>query len=306
MKGIKWMLVSSIVISIFSLGLSKVNLIDYNQFNSDILRRNVYEAYQVILPEAKYYKQQKHRDRLEQIYLVNPIYQESKEPFLIMDNEHCSLDEIPIKVLQVRDSKPQELINMVQFQLNIAPTVKMDYIESLKKNLANIGIPTVYYGVVPKNHPYDRKYYKNYLLSTSNSYFYFKYIKNLEGTFKINIEPIGSHKFILNGQELESKEIGDILKQLISNNSNYVIHLTISKSTSFKDYFTMLEIAQSTIVDLRNLEAENRYEIPFENLPKEARKVITKEYPMRIIEENKGPFPVLDSIPDIIDPPFNF
>lgn len=51
-KSFRWMLVSAIFLCVFSLGLSRINLIDYKLINEIILSKNINYTHLLQLPEA--------------------------------------------------------------------------------------------------------------------------------------------------------------------------------------------------------------------------------------------------------------
>lgn len=295
LTGTKWMLIAASIVTLISIGLSKINLVDSVSYNAQVLSSNIYERYDLILPESDYFKRRIHPNRFERIFLVNKDYGDTSTPLYIMDNEHCTISELALKLLNEKNKRPQELQNILQFQLNIAPNVKMDHVERLKRELAYLDTPVLAYGVVPTDHPLDRKYYKGHIFPVANYAYYEHVTKDLGNTFKITITPLNSGNYLLNRKQVSTEEVRTTVADLIKTNPNFVIQLKFYSNTLFEDYFAMLLNARSAILDLRNAYSENQYKIAFDELPRDYQREVMSIYPSRIMDIRMGEFPFLQA-----------
>ncbi|WP_396589923.1 hypothetical protein [Allomuricauda sp. R78024] len=292
--GFKWMLGSALIISLMSFGLSRINIVDYKSLNEYVLSKNIYHQHNLELPESDYFEIQNNQERIERIYMIDIHDSLNSEPLLIMDSEYFSFETLPDKILEEKNRRWSGIRNSVQFQLNISPSIKMDYLQLLKKELANLNISYLSYGVVPKDFELDRKYYKNYMFSMVNQYHSKNFHGSEKGHFEILVELIHSNVYLLNNKQISASEFREHIKDLIKKHPDYVITISFNKDTIFKDYFFVVQNSFAAVLDLRNAQSIEVFGESYDELYYEKQKELIQEYPLRIIEVKKGAFPIFE------------
>ena len=76
-KSFQWLLTSAGIVITLSVGLSKINFIDYKAFNQHYLSKNIYHQYMLELPETDFYDRVIQRSLVDNIYLVENKTQHS-------------------------------------------------------------------------------------------------------------------------------------------------------------------------------------------------------------------------------------
>ncbi len=291
-SGYKWMFPAALLISLFSFALSKIDIIDYHLLNQRVLQKNIYEKYDLNLPLADYAAVGTRQDRFEQIFMVQ---NKKSEPIFIMNKEQFPLSGLGFRVLEEKSKRPQELRDIIIFQLNIDLDITMDQIETLKEELANANVHHLHFGVVPKDHQLDVRYYRNNYFMVANSAYYRGFNYNLDKHTLINVKPTPSGNYMVNGLAVAKKELRTNLRSLLVENPDYAILLEIKSNMSFNTYFNLVNNAHAAVLDLRETYCKNTFDSTFENLSRSNKLEAMNEYPLRLLEVRKGEFPQLEA-----------
>ncbi len=289
--NLKWMLFTVGVISIVAFGISKINLIDYKAINQKFLAKNIHHNYKLELPETNSYDRCSHRSLIENIYVVKSKNQNETEPFIIVGNKKIDLYELKEIIKDWQSMRSEYEIPHIIYQLHIDKTIKMEFINQLKNELSKFGVERIAYAVVPKDIEYDIRFYKNRLFQTRIMNWYSdrfnpKDIYNDINGFqnKININQTISGKCVINNKPVENDKIKQVLRHLITNDTDYIIKYHVNDSLDFLDYFRIISYSRELINELKNEYSKEMYSEQFDCLDEEKAKDINRKYPLRIFE----------------------
>lgn len=297
-KGYKWMLRSAVVLSIFSIGISQINILDYQGLNQMILSQNVYDAYDLNLSKVKFYQVAKRQDRFEKLHMVQD---EGSAPIFISGDNYCEFHELLALVLEKKFKRPRELRHLLTLQLNIGPTIKMEYVELLKEELALADISHLDFAVMPEGHELHEKYYLNHYFSIPNPPYFDFESRDVTHRFKIQIECTGPQRFLVNSKRIQKRDLEKHIGQLIAENPEYYAAVVVYPELDFKDYFFMIKSAREAVLNQRDEYCRENFgysymEMDNPALPTNIRKSkqeAIKKFPLRMLEERKGDFKVL-------------
>lgn len=308
--GYKWMLLSALILSLFSFTISKINILDYKGINQLILSQNTYHKYKLQPPKSKFYKVAKRKDRFEQLYMVNDSNNENTKPYFIMNKENFSLNALSSKILEQKNKRPQELRDVMTLQLNISLSMKMKYVEILKEELAIADISRLDFAVKPVNHELNEKYYVNYYFSIANHPYYNFIQRDIENLFKIKIEYLEQQHYLVNSKIIEKQDLETHLLKLIEENPEYYMVVSIYPNLNFKNYFFMMKSASEAVLNQRDAYCRQTYGLSYMqlddiSLPASTRKrkeEAVQMFPLRLTEERNGDFKILKDYYQISHP----
>ncbi len=233
-KAYKWMMISLIVVSSLSFGLSKINIVDYKAFNESVIANRLDSTYHLRVPESSsYYKSSRRFTHLPSIALVKPKNietQEQNELIFIGDTQYDSWTLID-EVKRIKTTFPEELHWNMPMYLMIDENIVMRRVNQLTKNLAIADIEILWYVVIPKKVEIDPKYYtlhqRTYLFTTKESHFLFNNDTNLERIKSypnaINID-VSTKGYTINDAMVTLKQFPIILQKQIMDNRRLRYH----------------------------------------------------------------------------------
>ncbi len=291
-KSLKWMLYSIVIVSIAAFGLSRVNLIDYKTINNNYLQKNIYNNYNLELPETDSYIRLYQRSLIENIYVVKTKEQLSDSgPIIIVDNVKIPLEKLHEKIMYWQSARDESEIPFMVYRLNIDKTVKADFVNKLKNELSKSGVKFIAFAVIPNSPKFDKRYYSDYSFPSRITKWNSTSLNPLEiynelTKFQniIEIMQTESGNCYINDTIIESNQIKKTIKILIQRNSDYVIKFYINDNVNFSDYFRILSYSKEAINELRNEYSEINYSKQFDWLANENQEEIRDKYPLRIIE----------------------
>ena len=292
-KGQKWMLISGAVISILAFGMSRVHLIDYNSINQNIVKKSIYNVYNLDLAEASHYEKLYNRSLIENIYIVESKQQGIKEELLIVNsNEHVKIDELHSKIAEWQSKRSDYDGSRIVYRLNIHQSIKMNYINQVKAELVKSGVSSIAYAVIPTNRKYDKKYYQNFsfLVDLPNwdierTAFEELYNSSSENQNIIEIKQYGSD-YLINNLSIKTDQIKNSIKTLIHQNSDYLIKFYVNDDVLFSDYFRVLSSVKMAVNELKNDYSNDKYAKPLDSLEEKEAKEIEQKFPFKILEIN--------------------
>jgi len=297
-KGYIWMLRSAVVLSLFSIGISQIHILDYQGLNQMILSQNVYDAYNLDLPKSKFYQVAKRQDRFEKLHMVQ---EEGPTPIFISGDDYCEFHELLALILDKKFKRPQELQHLLTLQLNIGPTIKMEYVELLKEELALADVSHLDFAVIPEGHELHEKYYLNHYFSVPNPPYFDVESRDVAHRFKIQIECAKPEHFLVNSKPIQKQDLEKHIRQLIEENPEYYAAVAVYPELEFKDYFFMIKRAREAVLNQRDAYCQENFgyaymELDDPTLPtaiREKKQEAIKKFPLRMLEERKGDFKVI-------------
>lgn len=297
-KAQKWMVISAILVSTLSFGLSKINFIDYRSINESIEGRRLDVKYQLKLPESEIYTMASIYSRYSRMSLVHQKMNAiENEPLLFINGKPSTFEEIPERMISIKSNLEEYEPFRMSPRLHVHSEVKMKYVNKVKRELAKTDIALLKFAVVPKNSKINDKYY-NHLEKTSfetvnqfhHLFDYQKAKERMNNYSNVVVIEIIKSKVLINGSLVESNDLKEIIQENILKNSDYGLELCYSEDTTFDVYFEALGTIKHAIVELRDEISLKKYGYKFSELrtvenqmEKEYHEIITR-YPFRFLE----------------------
>ena len=297
-KVYRWMVISLIVVSVISFGLSKINLVDYGALNEKVINQRLDVKYYLRLPTATTYKKASFRDMNRPVvYIVNskedltgPI-----EPILFLNKKECKISELTNEIITLKNKLPQELQIWMPVFLKVDKKVPMSFVNTVTKNLALADIQNLSFIVIPADGVHDSRYYINHerthLSKFNQSHFQFDYKNNLQQieTYSNKIEiHVLKGDYRVNSISVPKEEMANVLKSSIEKNLDYGIAINFNEGLTFDTYFEVISAINDAVFYLRNRESVEKYGMPFraleESFLRDSQKAVLQKYPLRYIE----------------------
>lgn len=290
-KSLKLMLLTAVIISTIALGLSRINLIDYNAINQKYLTKNIHYNYRLELPKTQNYEKLCRSSLIENIYLVKSKNHNETAPFIVVENNKTDIQGLKKIISDWQAMRDEFDINYMVYQLHIDKTVKMVFVNQLKNELAKLGCRRIAYAVVPQKPKYDIRYYKDcsfptQIINWHSEWFNPKKVYNDINRFQniINIKQSTSGECFINNKTIANTDIKKTIKHLITNNYDYIIKFHVNDSVKFSDYFRIILYSNEAINDLRKEYSLKNYSKQFEDLDYDERKEIQMKIPLHLFE----------------------
>lgn len=293
-KSLRWMLISIFIVSGLSIGLSRINLIDYKAINKTILKMDICYKYKIEIPESNVYARLENRYLIKNIYVATAEKSNNNKPILIIDDKKIELNLLS----QIIDNWQMDYdaidIPRIKYQLHIDKNIPMSFINNLKKELGNNCVSKIAYAVLPKIREYDKRYYRNYAIMLDipcsvtfdfipphlESYFD---LKNYENIIEIKTENKSLCHFNTSIVKIDS--LKEQIKWLIKKNPNYIIKFNTTNNDTFSAYLKLLSIINEAINELRNDYALSQYKLNFIELDEERKNALENRFPLRLYED---------------------
>nr|WP_299340556.1 hypothetical protein [Allomuricauda sp.] len=300
-RAFVWMIISAIIVSALSFGLSRINLVNYKALNEQVISRRLDVQYHLRLPTAAGYKQASFRYRHQPVVsVVTPKERTDRvESILLLGKEECTLAELTREIKKLKSLLPQELqIGMPVF-LQVDKQVPMAFVHKVAKHLALADIHNLSFLVIPADAVHDSQYYITYdrthLAILNQSHFLFDYEVNLKKkeTYANQIEiQVSKQGYRMNSSQVPKEELASVLRSLLEHNLDYAIAIKLSDELTFETYFTAISAIHEAVLYLRNKESVEVYGLSFRELEEsfltDSQKAVLNKYPLRYIEIWEG------------------
>ncbi|TKG93794.1 hypothetical protein EYV94_16250 [Puteibacter caeruleilacunae] len=281
----RWIIMALIIVSGLSIGLSKINLIDYKAINKMVLSKNIHTNYTLQLPESMIYEPAVKQSLMEDINVVfdkndsiNPT------PKIIIDSEEITLTELPKKVQEWQEKRHSVAIPFMIYRLYIHGEVKMAFIGRLKTVLKACGGNQIGYAVIPANYNYGhRPYPKEYIAVPLSSQITQLTIPAVPPTahqytaITINLHSKGD--MLVNEVLLHEQDHKSYIRSTIEKNPNYRFICHIDPNTPYRLYLRNYIQLKEIITALRNEYAMEKYGKKYDSLDWEDSKSVKRIYP---------------------------
>jgi hypothetical protein len=290
-NGLKWMIYSILIIALIAFGLSRINLIDYEKINQNILQNNVFYQYGLDLPETDYFERLDRPSLQEDIYLVKPKPEQAKSvPLIIADNEIIELNQLQEKVKLWQSTRDYYDIDLMTYCLYIDKTIKMNFVYQLKNELAKSGVIKIAFAVVPAHPEFDKRFYQvltfkmTLPLENMNQSQVFQINKVSERDQNIiNIEKAQSG-YAINNILVSPDHLKIILKRLILQTPDYHLKFRVNDTSPFSEYIRVISTIEDVINELRNEYSVINYSKQYNLLDYKELSEVIKKYPFRLVE----------------------
>ena len=302
-KAYKWMMVSILVVSTLSFGLSNIDIVDYKTLNEKIVNKRLDVKYHLRLPISKAYEIAtfRYEAHMPIISIVKPRGDQDEDsgPILFVGNRKCDIAALPAEVERITVRLPQEVQDRMPVYLMVDKDTPMKYVHRVTRALALADIQFLRYIVVPPEDRYDKRYYifqeRTHLSKFNQSHFLFDYEVNLEKlekySNKIEIQ-VSSVGYKIDDLTVAQKDLAEILLLKIEDNLDYAISINFNEGLTFENYFGAISAIYQAVFSLRDEEALQKHGIDFRSLDayyqRDARRTIMNKYPLRYIEIWEG------------------
>lgn len=259
-KSYKWLMVSLLVVSSLSWGMSRINLVDYKAVNEVYLRKNIQYNYNLELPESVYFERLQKLSLLVKIYVVKG--KNNSEPIIVADSEEVTFEKLHEKIKYWQSARSEFSIANMTYHLHIDKGIKMRFINKLKDKLIEFGARNISFAVVPLNPEYDLRYYyaesymfalpvryPNYDVDRTKNKVNKKKLGALKNVIEIRYQESG--KYFIKGDVVELGNLKSHIKRLIKRDSNNIIKISAGGDSEFAEYVMILSIVKKGIAELR-------------------------------------------------------
>ena len=284
-KALKWMLISALMISVLAFAYSKINLVDYQEINRIVLKKNIAYTYKLELAEADTFEYLHHRC-MSEIYVVKPLdTTKSTNPLIIFNGNELSFDSLEQKLLIYTNSMEDYSPSFSKFfRLHIDKSIKMSFINQLKGILANTGFRMVEYAVIPKNREYDERYY-TYCYSSWRLIDWKSYENADIDEFDILLSVSCFNDSVqINNIVYPKNDFYSTIKQQVEKHDNYLVTFSVNDEMTFADYIFVLSEYKRAVQTVRNEYAIIKYSTEYEMLGSEEYDIIRNKKPVSIME----------------------
>lgn len=307
-KSFRWMLLSFILLSVLSLGLSRINLIDYKTINQIILSKNINYSYHLQLPEAaRSERMNSESGRIATLWIAedknNPV---DGEPVVFIKHpgklETCQSEQIPFDSLKEYFACwNQHILEDILYDpcvIYAHRNVKMGYINKIKRSLAELGVIRIQYAVLPPMREYDDRYYTysafplvtgRYFADTDAWQELQEELNSAKDVSELHISETG--EILVDNIKIESNDFINFIRQMIQATPDYHIKYYISDNSSYAAYIFIVSNIMQAIYQIRNNYSLATYQQKYEELEWEKEKVVRRKYPYRVIEIPTGILP---------------
>ncbi|MEM7163025.1 MAG: hypothetical protein AAF487_11370 [Bacteroidota bacterium] len=99
----------------------------------------------------------------------------------------------------------------------------------------------------------------------------------------------GNNSYLMNGEPVRIPDLQSVLIEHMQE-TNYMIHLEYSDTTTFENYFQLLNTAQKSLKSIRDAYSIEKFQVTYEQSDPKEQKITRKAHPFRIrevkVEEN--------------------
>lgn len=303
MRAFKWMLVSMLIVTILSFGLSKVDIVDYKALNEMVINKRLDVQYNLRLPNSKVYQDKARRfSRLPAISLVTPKDSSSNQPLLFIDQTKINKEKLPLEILQMKEKLAYELQDFMPAFLKIDKEVPMSFVLEVRRELAFVDLHVINYLVIPSDAKYDKRYYRGwnrrFLSQFNTNYFapehntYLERANAVSNRIDISISNAG---YVIDGSFIPLDKLAVVLRKRVIENLDYGIVLNFKENVNFETYFNIISRINEVIYSLRDKDTFDAYSMDYRSFEddyyyerpdgmKEFWMSITAKYPLRYLE----------------------
>jgi hypothetical protein len=289
-NSFKWMGISFVIISILALGISRINIIDYKEFNNTILNKNICYKYNIEIPKVNIAK------NLTSPYLIRKIYfaksDTSNFPILVFDNNLIKIDSLAYLINEMENliSNPR-IRNRLKYQLYIDQEIQMKFIKELTNELGKAEIFKFAYSALPRKLDYEKYYYRNHSINHYSPNPIFELNEGYENQNpKINLDILGQKRILIDNRTTNTDSLKRMLKVKIEQGKNYELNIQFKESCRFDSYINVLSLTKEAINELRNEYSLNKYNSEYEYLQIRDKHEVMKRYNLIIIDSMESKF----------------
>lgn len=266
----KWMLLSILLISLVSYGFSKIDIVDFKEFNTKVEEQSMRKKHDLEELRTEYFDVIGNHFTTRQIHLV----MEKGMPVIFLDNKRITPANLMAETLKNRGGFNELGTTRVVFQLYFEEQMEMTYVEELKQTLVDGGVWILYFVIKPENTVFGNGYYEDVERTV------FSIVNQKESTAPRwvpsmnDVAPIENKIHLYLGQNKISigntlttfdrlqEQLGTRMKQ----NLDFVVLLHYDGNTGFRTYFKALNAIRGAIYDLRSVDSFKAFGLKYNEL----------------------------------------
>jgi len=290
-RAYKWMIGSALLITILSIVLASVDIVDSKEVNKQLLKNNLKHKYQFELPVSKSF---------------DGITKKSLVSFLFLVKAKAPSDFLPVLLGRTSEIEPVVLGEYVNYSLNQLPEydktkmifqlcidkdMEMKYVKQLKEELMELGIAKIAYGVYPASMDYGRSSGMDYTmgarihvpipgLPTTSDIIQLAEQRNQ----LVQIRKSGPGTWLIQGVPVARAQIQERLKTLLDNQAQTLILIQSNDTDRFQEYIYIQDQLRQAIKAVRNDYALSRYGLSYNELSYEEEKDVQDRFALRIAD----------------------
>lgn len=290
--SLRWMMISFGIISVLAFGLSRINLIDYKTMNQSFLDQNIDYKYTLDLVETDCYERQYNFSLIENIYLVKSKNPNKPDPIILIEKREVELCGFGEAIIERRLTRTKSELYDLDYKIHIDKSIKMEFVNQIKKELTNSGINKISYAVLPENPVFDKRFYKLFLFRIKIYDFtleafepkeMYARIKNFKNIIEIKQNIIG--QCYINDIEIENGNINKTIRNIIIQDpTNYIIKFHVNDDIEFESYFMVISKIREVVHELRNEYSNKNYGKEMNSLELDLKEVVRNKFPFVLIE----------------------
>lgn len=291
-QSAKLMAISFIFITVISFGLSKINLINYNEINKIVLSKNLSKKYQLNVPISTFYDIKfENQSLVRKVFVFANPNNINAQPLIYYNNQQVNLTDLK-QAIEASYSNYNEEYVFIRHFLHIDKSIKMKYVNELKTALSDVGAYRIAYAVVPQHRVYNMDYYKNHHFSTIIPQFFSSKNKSINKTYRsmtddkniIEISFVETNNYLINNAPCLLNDLKLNIQNTIKNKPNYILQFKLDENMIFSDYMNMLTNARSAIETLRQEYSLRNYSKELYDLNENEFENVMQQYQFRIFE----------------------
>ena len=296
-RSIKWILLSFVSVVMLSFGLSKINIINFNNIDHIVLQQNEHYKYNIHVPKSNIYHKSEHLNLLHDVYIAKNRSVNS-EPLIIENERIIERSHIAHTVFNIRSRVMDDEIPYINHRLHVDNDIKMHYISNIKNEFYKVGIKKVSYAIIPSDKNPNIPFYQKNLLCFNRHHIINDHNKDdYEQENLIDVKYINNQLY-LNNTKISFRKFKEKSKQLVKDSPNYILVVNIDKEMSFSCYFKILLTFTESIYELRNDYSLKEYLIEYKLLEKKVKSDRSLSSKLREIRE-KYPIYIMDTVDNI-------
>jgi biopolymer transport protein ExbD len=287
--GLKWMLISFLIITAAAFALSRFNPVDYKAINRAVLSHNAFVMHNIELPETDECTEFRHSFYLKNLFVIESQNPKDTIPILIIDNEQISIQELQEKIIASRSMYGEWDYPRLTIQIFADKDIPMKYVNQVREVLIKSKALRVAYAVVPETREYPKAYYRDMAVLSKlpyccNDTCIQQQIDGLKDFSQIiDVYPLNNMS-VVNDSLIPLNQFNAHIKSLINENPDYVIVFHVSDKLRYADFITHYAEIRSAINDLRELESQKRFGKSIDDVNGIEAEEIKQKYALRVFE----------------------
>ena len=282
----RWILLSVSGIVVWSLILSKIQLVDYKGINDAYFNSSITLKYHIEYPKSDYYRKIEHRNLTTGIHLCFPFgVAMDSLPKVFVNQKESGFEYFHEKIeeaLQNYSEVDKRLANAV---LHIDRQMPMKHVKMLKKQLSCAKLLRIGYRIFPSNMDNCSNsipYAISVSIAPCNASIPNQEELNDFSQFTIKLKSTGIY---IEEQLQEWRDMEDYLYGFMVHHANYLIVLDIDDDCIYDEYIKVYSTVFKVVSNLRDEKSLEKYEKQFDDLTSDQQDEIRERYGLRIYDQ---------------------